>query len=117
MNSRQPINVTYNRQTNNQYHDGRSLHASRTKMIFNGPIHGYIEHVTGEGPVIAYSEVTYVEHGYGKPNLLSRTTSSVPGKHYHDNQLQLLILTLQPLLKLVFQSKKLQRNIDPKKQS
>lgn len=62
MNSRQPINMTYNQQTNQQFNDRRSLTTSRTKMIFNGPVHGYIERVTGSGPVVAYSQVTYVEH-------------------------------------------------------
>lgn len=77
MNSRQPINMTYNQQTNQQFNDRKSLTTSRTKMIFNGPVHGYIERVTGSGPVVAYSQVTYVEH-----TLPNAEQTSFPGKQF-----------------------------------
>jgi hypothetical protein len=96
MNSRQPIHMTHYQQTNNQFNDRRSVHTSSTKMVFNGPIHGYIEHVTGEGPVIAYSEVTYVERGYkgfSKTNMVpEQTTSSFHCKHYHHHDYQLRLI-------------------------
>ncbi len=86
MNSRQQIHLAYNQQTNNQFNSRRSLHTSTTKMIFNGPIHGFIDHVSGEGQVIAYSEVTYVDraHKFSKNTVGSEQTPlSDPGKHCH----------------------------------
>jgi hypothetical protein len=85
-----PIHTTYSQQTNNLYNDWSLRRASHTKMIFNHPIHGYVDHVAGDGPVIAYSQSTHFRHGHNKPGLFSKTTviaeqtaSSAPGKHYH----------------------------------
>lgn len=81
MNPEQSTRTTYNQQTNQQYNDNRSLHASRSKATFNGPIHGYIERVTGSGTVVAYSHVTYLEPGSSETTLVSTPpppSSSIP---------------------------------------
>jgi len=86
MDRRQQFHIAYNQQTNNQFNNRRSFYSSTTKMVFNGPIHGFIDNVTGEGPVIAYSEVTYVDRGqkFSKKTVGSEQTPlSVPGEYRH----------------------------------
>jgi hypothetical protein len=82
--------MAYNRQTNNHNNVRLDLHASRT---FNGPVHTYIENVTGDGSFVACSQVTYVEPGDNMPISFSGTAvlseQTVPRKHYHDNQRQM----------------------------
>jgi hypothetical protein len=73
--------MVYNQQTNNQDSERGSLPASRT---FNGPVHNYVEHVTGEGSFVACAQVTITCVGPGH-NKFSGTAvvsgQTTSGKH------------------------------------
>jgi hypothetical protein len=87
MNNKHPIN--------NQHTDGnpKIQHNSR---IFNGSVHGYIEHVAGKAPIIAHTNVVHIG-GYNNSPQQRPSSIPGPGEHYQDAQLSQLLRSLQPL--------------------